>query len=380
MNRGLKNDPETMSELKAMQESPANARAFMANNPKGKHYLMRNQRPARMSSGIAEAVGTPNPSVREFSNIEFFNLLHIFGFEVKRDKQPKTPVLVGLQFVLTSGLNQNVAEKLTGEVQDLLMNPHSNIRHVFFDWCRLALSVYEEYNDWNERGNLNVARIQTGADEGIPPSIPESIPDSMDDEIPDIREAIAMADIHNISLDPHNPFSTPSSRQDAFRFLPPEEFVLEFPSKGNVPPVPQHAIAEAAHNGRDLTAETTDEGEDSSTLVLRNPSSGGESSSSASTNGARSTPTGLDSTVRPVDKGAYDAKQLIEKIKEVEHMANEWAKTQGDAKSSERVTELVTLREALCDDFAADLDLYIAFYCVSKELQEGERNQRSLVA
>merc|ERR1719201_3273243 len=95
--------------------------------------------------------------------IEFFNLLHIFGLEVKREKHPKTPVLVGIQFVLTSGLNQWTTEKLTSDVQDLLMNPHSNIRHVFFDWCRLALSVYEEYNDWNERGNFNLARRETVA-------------------------------------------------------------------------------------------------------------------------------------------------------------------------------------------------------------------------
>lgn len=59
-------------------------------------------------------------------------------------------------------------------------------------------------------------------------------------------------------------------------------------------------------------------------------------------------------------------------------MANEWAKTHADAQSGERVKELVTLREALCDDFAADLDLYIAFYCVSKELQEGEQAQALL--
>merc|ERR1719460_3080061 len=155
-----------------------------------------------MSSGIAETVGTPNPSDSTFADpskcyIEFFNLLHIFGFEVKRDKQPKTPVLVGLQFVLTSGLNQNVAEKLTGEVQDLLMNPHSNIRHVFFDWCRLALSVYEEYSDWNERGNLNVARRETG------------------------EVKMDMEELHSPSA---------LARQDAFRFLPNEEFQLEFPS------------------------------------------------------------------------------------------------------------------------------------------------------
>jgi hypothetical protein len=155
------------------------------------------------------------------------------------------------------------------------------------------------------------------------------------------------------------------SRQDAFRFLPSGEFTLEFPSKGELPPVSQLGAVEKGGEISIHTNSGIDEGEDSSTLVLQKHSRAGSNSSLAST------PMSLD---RKDEQPAYDAKQILDKIKEVENMANAWAKTQGDDKSAERVKELVTLREALCDDFAADLDLYIAFYCVSKELQEGQRS------
>ena len=49
MNRGLPNNKENMSELRAIQSSRESAREFMAKNPKGKQYLLRNKRPARMS-------------------------------------------------------------------------------------------------------------------------------------------------------------------------------------------------------------------------------------------------------------------------------------------------------------------------------------------
>jgi len=355
MNRGLKNQPETLSELKSMQESPSSARAFMTNNPKGKHYLMRNRRPARMTSTEHQE---PSNSVTDDGKcyIEFFNLLHIFGLEVKREKHPKTPVLVGIQFVLTSGLNQWTTEKLTSDVQDLLMNPHSNIRHVFFDWCRLALSVYEEYNDWNERGNFNLARRETG---DTNPLNPETF--SLH------RETIAA--LQPFGSIPKSPASTTTdplspARKDSFRFLPTEEFKLEFPSKSKVPVVQDHPGG-------------PDEGEDSSTLaILKSPRAESHNSLDASSLGARSTPR---RELRTDEKAMTGAKQLLDKIKEVEQMANEWAANNDDEKSGERVKELVTLREALCDDFAADLNLYIAFYCVSKELQEAQAQQASMV-
>merc|ERR1719247_2384731 len=131
---------------------------------------------------------------------------------------------------------------------------------------------------------------------------------------------------------------------------------------------PAAAGAAAAPSREAAVSCGTDEGEDSSTLVLRkSPRAESNSSRDTSSYAARSTPR---RTFRADTQAAHGAKQLLDKIKEVEQRANDWAKNNADEQSGERVKELCSLREALCDDFAADLDLYIAFYCVSKELQE----------
>ena len=85
---------------------------------------------------------------------------------------------------------------------------------------------------------------------------------------------------------------------------------------------------------------------------------------------AKPTPLSGFSTAEKLEKTPNDARHLIEKIKLVESIASTWATEKKDKQSSGLVEELVTLREALCDDFAADLNLYIAFYCASRELQE----------
>jgi hypothetical protein len=150
--------------------------------------------------------------------------------------------------------------------------------------------------------------------------------------------------------------------------MPSEEFghTSEYPSKSRIP---LHEIVQPGA-GFSLSC-ATDEGEDSSTLVLRKSPRAESNSSLDASSTARSTPRRLN---EKDEKAAYGAKQLLDKIKEVENMANDWAKNNADEKSADRVKELVTLREALCDDFAADLDLYIAFYCVSNELDEGQRS------
>jgi hypothetical protein len=74
---------------------------------------------------------------------------------------------------------------------------------------------------------------------------------------------------------------------------------------------------------------------------------------------------------------AQHARNLFAKIKEVESLASTWARDRKDKQNIDLVQELVTLREALCDDFAADLNLYIAFYCASRELREEQHDVRA---
>jgi hypothetical protein len=377
MNRGLINDPETMSELREMQESPAKAREFIANNPKGKQYFLRNKRPARMSAGMNEGRTpyTPMPPDMTLDNdmdgqghtfIEFYNHLHVFGFEISRANSAKTPILVGIQFVLASGLNRLKAQQLAREVQELLMNPISNIRDVFLEWSRLSLTVYEEYNEWIEKGTPSrpgvgpfFAQGQNAQDEA-----PISRDHALTTQMPEYNEPALTA---MAAVSP--------SRQDAFRFMPEKEAKFEHPSSSIFPEIPEGA-QEATRPARQTRRKEvqaamsesaffdldpgTDEGKDPSTMVLHKPQQADLGSS-------------LDSSTKSMQSAVSaprSAQDLLRKIKEVEKLASELATKKKDKQGSDLVKELVTLREAVCDDFAADLNLYIGFYCASKELQE----------
>jgi hypothetical protein len=369
MNRGLPNNKENMSELRAIQESPESAREFMAKNPKGKQYLLRNKRPARMSerenvTGRTPYTPMPSNDILEADAscfIEFFNQLHVFGFEVERANYPKTPILVGVQFVLTSVINRKKAQKLAHEVQELLIDPNSNVRDVFLEWSRLALTLYEEYNDWVESGTPpKGAGPFSGSSET--PQIP-GLMQSLSMSTPSSRDAV------------HATKSTPSSKTESTRADESTDVRSENDLKDGTKTKAKHQLFE--HELQSAIAESDifdyDSGKDcgqNSLALIPVKSPNPLDASSKGMHRAKPTPLSGFSTAEKLEKTPNDARHLIEKIKLVESIASTWATEKKDKQSSGLVEELVTLREALCDDFAADLNLYIAFYCASRELQE----------
>jgi hypothetical protein len=379
MNQGLKNDPETMSELRGMQESLESAREFIAKNPKGKPYLLRNKRPARMSAelNVGRTPYTPMPSgLVEHDGvffIEFFNHLHIFGFEVERPNLPKTPVFVGVQFVLTSAINRTKAAQLAREVQELLTNPISNVRDVFLEWGKVALTVYEECNHWIERGTpvSDVGPFSLRTETGQ-----ENVHISSDLDI----------DVDTTGgLVPEAMFTSSSKRQDAFNFLPEEAIKLEYPSASKIPSVEptEDSAHESAKPDPGASRAALKAAMRESGIIDSGPigSDGGHGSSTivhskynlslnASSNWMRPEKSAPLRSLRKHENAAHHVRDLLEKVKDIENVAYGWAAQKKDKHCTDLVKELATLREALCDDFAADLNLYIAFYCASKELQE----------
>jgi hypothetical protein len=333
LNKGMPNDPETMKELREIQASPQAARQYMRNYPRGKQFLLLNARPCRMlPEGVTVNSEDPDPDAM----IYFYNCLTIFAIEIKHDGR-KTVVLIGLQCVLHNGMDVKVAEVRTKHIQDALTHPHKGVRHIFYHWCRVALGMYHEFHEWNAGG--------TGS-----PCTPGS-----------------------------KPLSSGSSSGGSTRRLKEE-----FPFSRNLGSSERSASRESPKNGRVSSVGTTATGGGSSQTMGTSAAWSGSQQSQTQTSsglGSRndcSSSNGSEAEVAEAAEGEHaevkegaaepaqgsveHAKALLRRVRECERMAMLWAENNEEEERDSRVQELVDLREGLCDDFAADLQLYIAYH------------------
>jgi hypothetical protein len=63
---------------------------------------------------------------------------------------------------------------------------------------------------------------------------------------------------------------------------------------------------------------------------------------------------------------------LLDRVRQYERIAMMWAENNEQEERDSRVQEFVDLRDGLCDDFAADLQLYIAYHSMQREILWGE--------
>jgi hypothetical protein len=69
------------------------------------------------------------------------------------------------------------------------------------------------------------------------------------------------------------------------------------------------------------------------------------------------------------------AKVLLDRVRQYERIAMKWYEDNEQEERDSRVQDLLGLREALCDDFAADLELYVAYHSMRHDTLQFEESE-----
>jgi len=357
LNKGMQNDPETMRELREIQSSPQAARQYMKEYPRGKQFLLLNARPCRMlPEGTIMNFEAPDPSTL----IYFYNCLTIFAIEIKHDGR-KTIVFIGLQCILHNGMDMEAAKTYTNHIQDALTHPHKGVRHIFYQWCRVALGMYHEFYKWSGGSGAAspVSQPGTGGSSRLSPMT------AMDRAVAYRREFPFSSDMRG------------SSERSASRESPKNGGVGSGTTTTTTTAAwsgtgsqTQGTSASAEFSGSQGLGSSASQGVGSSgSQGLGTSSGGGRTSDGSSSNGSEAADGAIEksqdaATVEPyIDR----AKVLLDRVRRYERIAMSWAENNEEEQRDSRVQDLVGLREDLCDDFAADLELYLAYHSMQRD-------------
>jgi len=289
----------------------------------------------------------PDPSTL----IYFYNCLTIFAIEIKHDGR-KSVVFIGLQCILHNGMDMEAAKTYTNHIQEALTHPHKGVRHIFYHWCRVALGMYHEFYKWSHGGSGSVSptsQLGSGGSSRISPMTLAS------------RAAAYRSEF------PFSPDARGSSERSASRESPKNGWVV---SSGTT--TTTAAGSGSQTQGTSASAECSgSQGLGSSgSQGLGTSSGGGRTSDGSSSNGSEAADGAMEKSqsVGAAEPGSIEhAKVLLDRVRQYERIAMMWAENNEQEERDSRVQDLVGLREALCDDFAADLELYVAYHSMQRE-------------
>jgi hypothetical protein len=348
LNRGMQNDPETLNELREIQSSPQAARQYMKAYPSGKQFLLRNARPSRMlPEGITMNFEDPDPS----RLIYFYNCLTIFAIEIKQEGR-KTVVFIGLQCILHNGMDMEAAKTYTNHIQEALTHPHRGVRHIFYQWCRAALGLYHELYKWSQGASGSgspISQLGSGGSGQIGQI-----------DASEVSPTLASCAAAYLSEFPFSPGVRGSSERSASRESPKNGWVV---SSG--------ATTTTAAGSGSQTLGT-------SSQALGTSSGGGRTSNGSSCDGSEAADGAMEKSqdVAAAEPGSIEhAKVLLDRVRQYERIAMKWYEDNEQEERDSRVQDLLGLREALCDDFAADLELYVAYHSMRHDTLQFEESE-----
>jgi hypothetical protein len=349
LNKGMQNDPETMKELREIQASPQAARQYMKQYPRGKQFLLLNARPCRMlPDGVTmnpDDPDDPDPATMVY----FYNCLTIFAIEIKHDGR-KTVVFIGLQCVLHNGMDVKTAETHTKHIQDALTHPHKGVRHIFYHWCRVALGMYQEFHEWNVDGHGSPSPLTSGIKKSV------------------FGSSNSSGSSSERSLSRESPKNCRGMRSGT------PATTAEWSGSQTQSQSMSGGWSESQGQGASGSAEWSGSQQSHHTQT----SSGGRTIDCSSSNGSE---TGDVAECEKEDAAEYaegsvkHAQALLKRVRECERMAMLWAENNEEEERDSRVQELVDLRVELCDDFASDIQLYIAYHSLHPAALEREVNE-----
>jgi hypothetical protein len=110
---------------------------------------------------------------------------------------------------------------------------------------------------------------------------------------------------------------------------------------------------------------------------LGTSSGGGRTSDGSSINGSEAADDAIEKSqdAAAVEPYIERAKVLLDRVRRYERIAMSWAENNEEEQRDSRVQDLVGLREALCDDFAADLELYVAYHSMRHDTLQFEESE-----